>query len=52
MKKLGPLLMLCINGYWLIGRKCRMGSGMAKALDYSLKRWKAPTRYLDDGAGP
>jgi len=25
------------------------GSGTAKALDYSLKRWKALTRYLDDG---
>jgi|TARA_R110002074_G_scaffold399552_1_gene593012 hypothetical protein len=28
------------------------GSGTAKALDYSLKRWKALTRYLDDGAVP
>jgi transposase len=28
------------------------GSGTAKALDYSLKRWVALTRYLDDGAVP
>lgn len=28
------------------------GSAMAKDLDYSLKRWVALTRYLDDGAVP
>ena len=28
------------------------GSAIAKALDYSLKRWVALTRYLDDGAVP
>ena len=28
------------------------GSGTARALDYSLKRWTALTRYLDDGAVP
>ena len=28
------------------------GSGTAKALDYSLKRWVALTRYLDDGQLP
>ena len=28
------------------------GSATAKALDYSLKRWAALTRYLDDGAVP
>lgn len=28
------------------------GSGTAKALGYSLKRWEALTRYLDDGAVP
>jgi len=28
------------------------GSATAKALDYSLKRWVALTRYLDDGAMP
>ena len=28
------------------------GSATAKALDYSLKRWPALTRYLDDGDLP
>src|SRR5699024_3825651 len=28
------------------------GSGTAKALDYSLKRWAALTRYLEDGCVP
>jgi transposase len=28
------------------------GSGLAKAIDYSLKRWSALTRYLDDGRYP
>jgi transposase len=28
------------------------GSAIAKALDYSLKRWEALTRYLDDGLVP
>lgn len=28
------------------------GSAIGKALDYSLKRWTALTRYLDDGAVP
>jgi transposase len=28
------------------------GSAIAKALDYSLRRWTALTRYLDDGAVP
>ena len=28
------------------------GSASAKALDYSLKRWVALTRYLEDGAVP
>ncbi len=28
------------------------GSGIANALDYSLKRWEALTRYLDDGSVP
>ncbi len=28
------------------------GSATTKALDYSLKRWVALTRYLDDGAVP
>jgi len=28
------------------------GSAIAKALDYSLKRWIALARYLNDGAVP
>ncbi|NKI17520.1 transposase [Spongiibacter sp. KMU-166] len=28
------------------------GSGTARAIDYSLKRWGALIRYLDDGAIP
>jgi hypothetical protein len=28
------------------------GSAIARALDYSLKRWIALTRYPDDGAVP
>lgn len=28
------------------------GSAIGKALDYSLKRWRALSRYLDDGAVP
>jgi hypothetical protein len=28
------------------------GSAIAKALDYSRKRWTALTRYLEDGAVP
>jgi len=39
---------------WMIAQrqKFRDGSGTAKALDYSLKRWSALTRYPDDGAVP
>ena len=32
--------------------KVPKGSATAKALDYSLKRWAALTRYLDDGCLP
>lgn len=28
------------------------GSAIAKALDYSLKRWMALTRYVEDGTVP
>ena len=28
------------------------GTGLARALDYSLKRWAALTRYIDDGQLP
>jgi hypothetical protein len=39
---------------WLVGlrQSTLAGSGLAKALDYSLKRWSALTRYLDDGRFP
>lgn len=40
--------------HWLIGKRQQVpdGSGTARAIDYSLKRWEALTRYLDDGAVP
>ena len=39
---------------WLLTQRQRVpdGSGIAAALDYSLKRWEALTRYLDDGHVP
>jgi transposase len=39
---------------WMIGQRERVqeGSAIMKALDYSLRRWTALTRYLDDGAVP
>jgi transposase len=39
---------------WMLAQRQRVpeGSAIAKALDYSLKRWVALTRYLDDGAVP
>lgn len=39
---------------WLILQRERAtaGTAIAKALDYSLKRWDALTRYLDDGLIP
>lgn len=39
---------------WMRAQRERVpeGSATAKALDYSLKRWVALTRYLDDGALP
>ncbi|EIK51144.1 IS66 family transposase [Pseudomonas sp. SST3] len=39
---------------WMLAQRDRVpnGSATAKALDYSLKRWVALTRYLDDGAVP
>jgi hypothetical protein len=44
---------LPLHQWMLIHRqKVPDGSGTARALDYSLKRWTALTRYLDDGAVP
>lgn len=39
---------------WLILQRQQVpeGSAIAKAIDYSLKRWAALTRYLDDGQVP
>lgn len=39
---------------WMITQRKLVseGSALAKALDYSLKRWRALTRYLDDGSVP
>lgn len=39
---------------WMLAQRDLVpnGSATAKALDYSLKRWVAATRYLDDGAVP
>jgi len=40
--------------HWLIGQRQQVpnGTATAKAIDYSLKRWTALTRYLDDGRVP
>lgn len=39
---------------WLTAQRQKVppGSATAKAMDYSLTRWAALTRYLDDGALP
>jgi len=39
---------------WMILQRQRMpaSTALAKAMDYSLKRWEALTRYLDDGRLP
>ncbi len=39
---------------WMLAQRVRVpdGSATARALDYSLKRWVALTRYLDDGQLP
>src|SRR5690606_26545064 len=39
---------------WLVLHRQKVpdGSATAKAIDYSLKRWAALTRYLDDGHLP
>ncbi|MBV2180601.1 MAG: IS66 family transposase [Castellaniella sp.] len=39
---------------WMLAQRQKVpeGSGTARALDYSLKRWVALTRYLDDGMLP
>lgn len=39
---------------WLLAQRARVpdGGATAKAIDYSLRRWGALTRYLEDGAVP
>ena len=39
---------------WLLEQRQKVpdGSATAKAIDYSLKRWKALTRFIDDGDLP
>jgi transposase len=39
---------------WLMAQRQLVpnGSATAKAIDYSLKRWQALTRYIDDGDLP
>ncbi len=39
---------------WMTAHRSKVpdGTGIARALDYSLKRWAALTRYLDDGRLP
>ena len=39
---------------WLIAQRSKVpdGSATAKAIDYSLKRWLALTRFIDDGDLP
>lgn len=39
---------------WMLAQRDQVpnGSAMTKALDYSLKRWLALTRYIEDGAVP
>ena len=44
--------MPCTSGCIAQRQKVPDGSATAKAMDYSLKRWAALTRYLDDGRLP
>ena len=39
---------------WLIGARLTVAdnAGIARALDYSLKRWSAIERYAEDGLRP
>ena len=39
---------------WMLAQRLRTtdGTGLARALDYSLKRWTALTRYINDGQLP
>ena len=48
----GPLLDALHRWMLLTRQKITDGSATAKALDYSLKRWVALTRFVDDGRLP
>lgn len=39
---------------WLVQTRARItdGSATARAIDYSLRRWEALTRYVEDGRWP
>jgi hypothetical protein len=51
-QRAGPILMQLRD--WLDEQRRRVpeGSAIARAIDYSLKRWPALVRYLDDPAVP
>ena len=52
-QKTAAPIMDALHG-WMIAKRqlVPVGSAIAKALDYSLKRWPALMRYLDDGDVP
>lgn len=50
--KARPIADTLLQWLTLNRQKVPDGTAIAKAIDYSLKRWAALTRYLDDGALP
>ena len=51
-RSLGQWPTRCTNGCASSGSACPTVPPPARAIDYSLKRWAALTRYLDDGELP
>jgi len=51
-EKAAPIIKALHDWMWAQRDLVPSGSATARALDYSLKRWVALTRYLDDGAVP
>jgi transposase len=47
-----PVLDALFEWLWQTRQKTAEGSGTAKAIDYSLKRWAALARYADSGEAP
>lgn len=47
-----PVLKALFEWLWQTRRRVAEGSATAKAIDYSLKRWKALARYADSGDRP